>query len=158
VKHRDYPHQNSFLFFRHRYGMLQKVLSCPTGGEGDIIDLTGNVSQLVAESGITQGICSVFVPGSTAAVTTAEYEPGVLKDLIRSMEGIAPSDIRYAHNTSWGDGNGRSHVRAALLGPSLTVPVRDGTLALGTWQQIVLVELDTRERKDRTIMVTIIGE
>ena len=138
--------------------MFQKVLTCPTSGEGDIIDLTGRVSTLVSESGITQGLCSVFVTGSTAAVTTIEYEPGVLRDLIRSLEILAPSGITYAHDSRWGDGNGRSHVRAALLGPSLTIPITDGEMALGRWQQIVLLELDTRARKDRTMMVTIFGE
>ena len=138
--------------------MLQKTLTCPTSKEGDIIDLTSRVHDLVTESGITNGLCSVFVTGSTAAITTIEFEPGVLKDLTRSLSILAPSDIGYAHDTRWGDGNGRSHVKAALVGPSLTVPVVDGDLVLGTWQQIVLLELDTRARRDRVVLITVIGE
>ncbi|HWQ66761.1 MAG TPA: secondary thiamine-phosphate synthase enzyme YjbQ [Methanospirillum sp.] len=138
--------------------ILQKALSCPTSGEGDIINLTGRVTDLIIESGIRNGLCSVFVTGSTAAVTTIEYEPGVLKDLSRALSVLAPSDQEYAHDTRWGDGNGRSHVKAALVGPSLTVPVMDGQMVIGTWQQIVLLELDTRARRDRTVMGTVIGE
>jgi secondary thiamine-phosphate synthase enzyme len=138
--------------------MLQKSLFCPTSGEGDVIDLTDSIRNLVSESGIKSGLCSVFVTGSTAAITTIEFEPGVLKDLNRSLSVMAPSDIRYAHDARWGDGNGRSHVKAALVGPSLTVPVTDGKPGIGTWQQIVLLELDTRARRDRRVMVTVMGE
>lgn len=138
--------------------MFHKTLSCPTTGEGDIQDLTGRVSDLLADSGVTDGICTIFVSGSTAAITTIEYEQGVLRDLNRALSVLAPSDISYAHDARWGDGNGRSHIKAALVGPSLTVPVVGGTLALGTWQQIVLMELDTRSRSDRKVMITIIGE
>ncbi len=138
--------------------MLQKRISCPTSGEGDILDITSKIRDLVTESEIPAGICSLFVSGSTAALTTIEYEPGVLKDLNRALSILAPSDISYAHDSRWGDGNGRSHVKASLVGPSLTIPVMDSDLALGTWQQIVLIELDTRARRDRNILVTIMGE
>jgi len=146
-----------FKISRRFTGMLQKTLSCPTTGEGDIIDLTSRVQDLVSQSGIINGLCSVFVTGSTAAITTIEFEPGVLKDLNRSLSILAPSDVGYAHDTRWGDRNGKSHVKAALVGPSLTVPVMEGKLVLGTWQQIVLLELDTRARRDRSVMVTVMG-
>lgn len=133
-------------------------ITLSTRGEGDIVDITGKVQEIARSSGVKTGICHVFVIGSTAAVTTIEYEPGVLKDLSRALSVSAPSDITYTHDSRWGDGNGRSHVKAAMVGPSLTVPVRDGALVLGTWQQIVLLELDTRERRDRHIMVTVLGE
>ncbi|MDD1729397.1 MAG: secondary thiamine-phosphate synthase enzyme YjbQ [Methanospirillum sp.] len=138
--------------------MLQKRISCPTSGEGDILDITSIIRDLVTGSEVKTGICSLFVSGSTAALTTIEYESGVLKDLIRALSILAPSDIAYAHDSRWGDGNGRSHVKASLVGPSLTIPVMDGDLVLGTWQQIVLIELDTRARRDRNVLVTIIGE
>lgn len=138
--------------------MIQKTLSLPTSGEGDIVNITPRISDVIEESGISQGICVLFVTGSTAAVTTIEYEPGVLQDFSRALSIFAPSNWDYAHDAQWGDGNGRSHVKASLVGPSLTVPVTDGKLMLGTWQQIVLLELDTRPRVDRTILVTLIGE
>lgn len=133
-------------------------ITLSTRGEGDIVDITDKVQEIARSSGVKTGICHVFVIGSTAAVTTIEYEPGVLKDLSRALSVSAPSDITYAHDSRWGDGNGRSHVKAALVGPSLTIPVRNGALVLGTWQQIVLLELDTRERRDRHLTVTILGE
>ncbi|NLV26321.1 MAG: YjbQ family protein [Methanomicrobiales archaeon] len=133
-------------------------LALSTKGEGDIVDITEKIQENVRSSGITIGICHVFVIGSTAAITTIEYEPGVLQDLNRALSVCAPSDITYAHDSRWGDGNGRSHVKAAMVGPSLTVPVSDGALVLGTWQQIVLLELDTRPRRDRHLLVTIIGD
>jgi len=138
--------------------MYQKILSCPTSGEGDIINLTPKLNESITESGVSTGLCNVFVPGSTAAITTIEYEPGVLQDLKRSLSALAPSDITYAHDSRWGDGNGRSHVKAALVGPCLTIPVTNKKMALGTWQQVVLLELDTRARADRMVMITITGE
>jgi secondary thiamine-phosphate synthase enzyme len=101
---------------------------------------------------------NLFVTGSTAAITTIEYEPGVLSDLKRSLSVLAPPDIPYAHDGKWGDGNGRSHVKAAIIGPSLTLPVGKGMLDRGTWQQIVLLELDTRPSRHRTVTCTIMGE
>lgn len=138
--------------------MYQKILSCETSGEGDIINLTPKLNESITESGVSTGLCNVFVPGSTAAITTIEYEPGVLQDLKRSLSALAPSDITYAHDSRWGDGNGRSHVKAALVGPCLTIPVTNKKMALGTWQQVVLLELDTRARADRMVMITITGE
>ncbi len=122
-----------------------------------MINITEDVSKAVQESKVSDGIATIFVPGSTAAVTTIEYEPGLLKDFPDMMERIAPKNINYEHEQMWHDGNGHSHVRASLVGPSLTVPFTDKQLTLGTWQQIVLVELDTRDR-DRSLVVQIIGE
>ncbi len=133
-------------------------ITLATRGEGDIVDITDKVQEIARSSGVQTGICHVFVTGSTAAVTTIEYEPGVLKDLSRALSVCAPSDITYAHDSRWGDGNGRSHVKAAMVGPSLTVPVRNGSVVLGTWQQIVVLELDTRPRRDRHLLVTVLGE
>lgn len=133
-------------------------ITLATKGEGDIVDITDKVQEIARSSGVQTGICHVFVTGSTAAVTTIEYEPGVLKDLSRALSVCAPSDITYAHDSRWGDGNGRSHVKAAMVGPSLTVPVRNGSVVLGTWQQIVVLELDTRPRRDRHLLVTVLGE
>jgi secondary thiamine-phosphate synthase enzyme len=128
-----------------------------TRGQGDAHDITDLVSTAVAESGIARGIAAVFVVGSTAAVTTIEFEPGAIADLNRLLETIAPRDMDYRHHLRWGDDNGSSHVRAALVGPSLTVPFADRALLLGTWQQIMLLELDTRPRK-REIVIQVVGE
>jgi len=120
-------------------------------------DLTGGVAGAVAETGVTDGIVTVFVPGATAAITTIEFEPGLRRDFPEAMERFAPRDLRYLHDESWHDGNGHSHVRASALGPSLTVPVAAGVPVLGTWQQIVLVDFDNRPR-DRRVVVTVLGE
>ena len=138
--------------------MFRKSFSVTSTCEGDIIDLTTEVKNAVRESGIRNGIVHLFVPHSTAALTTIEFEPGVLLDLKRSLSVLAPSDLPYAHDTRWGDGNGRSHVKAALVGPSLTVPVAGGALACGTWQQIVLLELDVNAGRERTVLCTVMGE
>ena len=137
--------------------MFQKEIALRTHGEGGVIDLTAEVAGAVGESGLVSGLANVFVGGSTAAVTTIEYEPGVLEDLARALDVIAPRDGAYAHDRAWGDGNGRSHVRAALVGPSLSIPFRDGRLLLGTWQQVVLLELDTRPSRLRQVTVTVTG-
>jgi secondary thiamine-phosphate synthase enzyme len=129
----------------------------PTRGQGDTHDLTGAVAAAVAESTCAAGIATVFVVGSTAGVTTIEYEPGAVADFNRLFEALAPRAADYQHHLRWGDDNGSSHVRAALLGASLTVPFVDGELALGTWQQIMLVEFDTRPRR-REILIQIVGE
>ena len=129
----------------------------PTRGQGEAHDITEMVADSVAKSGCAGGLVTVFVVGSTAAVTTIEYEPGAVADLNRLLETIAPRDEDYRHHLRWGDDNGSSHVRAALLGPSLTVPFADAKLLLGTWQQILLLELDTRPRR-REIVIHIIGE
>jgi secondary thiamine-phosphate synthase enzyme len=134
-----------------------KKLHFASKGENDVIDLTKEVQQAVAESGLSIGNATVFVSGSTAAVTTLEYEPGLTKDFPAMLERISPKDVKYEHQKTWNDDNGRSHVKAALVGPSLTVPFSEGRLMVGTWQQIVLVELDTRPR-ERTVVVQILGE
>ena len=126
-------------------------------GETDIIDLTDDVDKAVRKSGLTSGIATIFVPGATAALTTIEYEPGLLHDLPAALERIVPRNMSYEHERRWHDGNGHSHVRASLLGPSLTVPFHDGQLVLGTWQQIVFIELDTHART-RDLVVQILGE
>ncbi|MCK8519447.1 secondary thiamine-phosphate synthase enzyme YjbQ [Methanoculleus sp. 7T] len=137
--------------------MFQTTIEVETHGEGEIVNLTPRVEQAVAESGVREGLANVFVSGSTAAVTTIEYEPGVLSDLRRALSVVAPADVPYEHDAAWGDGNGRSHVRAAIIGPSLTVPVIGGRLGCGTWQQVVLLELDVRPSRRRTVYVTIQG-
>jgi|SRR6185436_11616509 secondary thiamine-phosphate synthase enzyme len=128
-----------------------------TRGQGDAHDITDLVSDAVGESKCAAGIATVFVVGSTATVTTIEFEPGAVADLNRSLELIAPREADYRHHLRWGDDNGSSHVRAALVGPSLTIPIADGKLILGTWQQVALVELDTRPRK-REIVIQVVGE
>ena len=132
-------------------------LKLNTSGAGDIIDITENVRQAVGASGIDSGIVTVFVPGSTAGITTIEYEPGLLKDLPEFLERLIPSDREYAHDQTWHDGNGFSHLRAALVGPDVTVPFTNGMLILGTWQQIALLEFDNKERS-RSLVVQIVGE
>jgi len=138
--------------------MYRKELRVTTSREGDIIDLTEEVRKTVRESGITEGLVHLFVQHSTAALTTIEFEKGVLADMQRALSVLAPDDLPYAHNTRWGDGNGRSHVKAALVGPSLTVPVGNGELLCGTWQQVVLLELDTNAGRTRLVTCTITGE
>lgn len=137
--------------------MFRKKFSVISQREGDIINLTADVKKIVRESNVKDGLVHLFVQHSTAALTTIEYESGVLSDLKRALSVVAPDDIPYAHNTRWGDGNGRSHVKAAIVGPSLTVPVDGGDLACGTWQQIVLLELDVNAGRERTVMCTVMG-
>ena len=128
-----------------------------TSAKDEIIDLTGNVQDIVSKSGIDNGLACIFVAGSTAAVTTVEFEPGLVKDLKEAMDRLYPRGIDYEHHRRWGDGNGHSHVRAALVGPSLTVPIVDGRLLLGTWQQIVFLEFDNKPRS-REVAVQIVGD
>ena len=123
----------------------------------DIFDITDSVRSEVASSGIKEGSITLFIPGSTAALTTIEYESGVINDLRNAIERIAPSDIYYEHDKRWGDGNGYSHVRAALLGPSLHIPIVRGNITLGTWQQIVVLDFDNRPRR-RKVILQIMGE
>ena len=127
-----------------------------TRGQSDAHDITDAVAQAVRNSPLTDGTATVFVVGSTAGITTIEFEPGAIADLNAVFEQIAPRGGEYRHHLRWGDDNGSSHVRAALLGPSLTVPFSDKTLAVGTWQQIMLLEFDTRPRK-REIVVQMVG-
>jgi len=136
--------------------IITAYLSFRTGGDTDVIDITHQVSNKVTGSGINNGQVLLFVPGSTAAITTIEYESGVVQDLKEAVERLAPEGIFYRHDARWGDGNGYAHVRAALLGPSLTVPLINGRLVLGPWQQIVLIDFDNHPR-DRNILVHISG-
>jgi len=133
------------------------TISLSTKGFSDTIDITGKVTKIIQHSGIKNGLVTVFCKGSTGSVTTIEYESGVIKDLQRVLEKIVPSNIPYEHDKRWGDGNGFSHVRAALMKPSLTVPLIQQQLILGTWQQIVFMDFDNRNRQ-REIVVHIIGE
>ncbi len=126
-------------------------------GENDMVDLTQQTSDFVKKSDISKGIITIFVSGSTGSITTIEYEPGLIKDFPEMLSRIAPRDLDYGHEQMWHDGNGHSHVKASLVGPSLTVPFIDGKLCLGRWQQIVFVEMDTRTR-NRDLILQIIGE
>lgn len=128
-----------------------------TAGFNDIQDITADISALVENSGLSDGVVTVFVAGSTGGVTTIEFEPGLVKDLPEAFEKIAPMEKGYHHDATWGDGNGFSHVRAALVGPSLAVPFSGGALTLGTWQQIVLLDFDNKARR-RRIVIQIMGE
>lgn len=138
--------------------MFTRAIQVTSRIEGDVINLTHEVENIVKESGILTGLVHLFVQHSTAALTTIEFEPGVLEDLRRALAVLAPDDAEYAHNSRWGDGNGRSHVKAALVGPALTVPISGGSLMCGTWQQIVLLELDVNAGRERTVVCTLVGE
>jgi secondary thiamine-phosphate synthase enzyme len=129
-----------------------------TKGNCDVVDITGQAAEAVAQSGISDGAVTLFNVGSTAGITTTEYEPGLVNyDIKAAFEKIAPQNARYEHEETWHDDNGHSHVRASLLGPSLSVPIVDGRLTLGTWQQIILVDFDTRART-RTVICQVVGE
>jgi secondary thiamine-phosphate synthase enzyme len=137
--------------------VITKNIQIKSKSETDLIDITDQVSKIVKESKIENGAVTVFVVASTAAITTIEYEPGLQKDFPIMLSRLAPKDVEYAHDNAWHDGNGHSHVRASLIGPSLVIPIIEGRLTLGTWQQVVLVEMDTRPR-EREIILQIIGE
>jgi secondary thiamine-phosphate synthase enzyme len=137
--------------------MFQTSFMVSSHSEGEIIDITPHVKKVVHDSKVREGIVHLFVQHSTAALTTIEFEPGVLSDLRRALSILAPDNADYTHNARWGDGNGRSHVKAALVGPSLTIPLKGGTLMCGTWQQIVLIECDVNAGRERTIVCTVIG-
>jgi secondary thiamine-phosphate synthase enzyme len=128
-----------------------------TRGHADMHDLTSNVDRIVRETRMQDGVVTLFTPSSTSALTTIEFESGALEDLRRALDRIAPPDQDYQHNLRWGDGNGHSHLRAALLGPSLSIPFTAGRLTLGTWQQILFIDFDVRARQ-RKIVVQVIGE
>jgi secondary thiamine-phosphate synthase enzyme len=134
-----------------------ETISLSTKGFSDIIDITDRVDSVVGHSKIIDGLVTVFCPGSTGSVTTIEYESGVLRDLQKAIEKIVPSDVPYEHDRRWGDGNGFSHVRAALMKPSLSIPLNQGRLTLGTWQQIVFIDFDNR-RRERNLFVHILGD
>ncbi len=137
--------------------VITKKIKIDTQGETDIIDITDKVSARLKDSGLTRGIVTVFVPGATGGITVLEYEPGLVKDLQRAFEELAPKDREYAHNDRWKDMNGHSHVRASLLGPSLTVPFIESEMQLGRWQQIIFIDFDNRPRS-REIILQIVGE
>ena len=132
-------------------------IALETRGNDDMHDLTRPVQEIVDQSGIDTGIVSLFTPSSTSALTTIEFESGALEDLRRALNEIAPAGADYKHNLRWGDGNGHSHLRAALVGPALTVPVQSRRLGLGTWQQILFIDFDVRPRR-RQIVVQVMGE
>ncbi len=136
-----------------------KTFNFPVGTKGftDIIDITGQVDSIIRESEMSEGSALVFVPGATAGITTIEYEPGLLQDYPRFFEKIIPSDVSYKHDETWHDGNGFSHVRAALQGASFTVPFAGSKMLLGTWQQIILVDFDNRSR-NRNVVVQLTGK
>ena len=134
-----------------------KTISLSTQGNADMLDITAMVAERVRESALEAGIVTIFCPSSTSGLTTIEYESGCLSDLRRLFDEIIPRERDYAHNARWGDGNGHSHVRAALLKASLTVPFVKGRLTLGTWQQIIYVDFDNRTRQ-RELVVQVIGE
>ena len=137
--------------------VITKAIKINSKGENDMVDITDQTLKAVQETNIKDGIVTVFVSGSTGAITTIEYEPGLRSDFPKMLNRIVPRNIDYEHDKTWHDGNGHSHVRASLIGPSLTIPFKDGNLILGTWQQIVFFELDTRPR-ERTITIQMIGE
>ncbi len=135
----------------------QHHISFQTDGHGHMHDLTGEVAQIVDNSGVATGIVSVFAVGSTSAVSVVEFEPGLLRDVPEMLDRLMPPSRQYGHEQAWHDGNGHSHLQATLMGPSLTVPIAEGKLVLGTWQQIFHLDCDVRDRQ-RTVVVTVIGE
>lgn len=137
--------------------VITRIVQLRSSKEDDIINVTEQTSEALKESKLENGIVTVFVSGSTAAVTTIEYEPGLRHDFPKMLSRIVPKDVQYHHDNTWHDGNGHSHVRASLIGPSLTIPFSNGHLILGTWQQIVMLEMDTRLR-ERVITLQILGE
>ncbi|MCI0555515.1 MAG: secondary thiamine-phosphate synthase enzyme YjbQ [Anaerolineae bacterium] len=137
--------------------VVSKSISVNTKGDADIHDITDQITDVVSKSGLASGIATIFCPSSTSALTTIEYESGALNDLRRLFDEIVPANREYAHNERWHDGNGHSHVRAALLGPSITIPFVDRKLTLGTWQQVIYVDFDNRPRQ-RKLIVQLIGE
>ena len=136
--------------------VISKTIQLSSKGEDDVIDITRQVSNVVKDSNIENGTVTIFLVGSTAAITTIEYEPGLISDFPEMLSRIIPKNVEYEHDNTWHDGNGHSHVRASLVGPSLTVPIIDSKLTLGTWQQIVLLEMDTRPR-NRTLILQIMS-
>lgn len=137
--------------------VITEQFSIATRGGSEVLDITGHVTSFLSRHRLREGNVTVFVTGSTASVTTTEFEPGLRKDIPEALNRIAPEGIRYHHDETWHDGNGHSHVRAAVLGPSLTIPFSNGAMLLGTWQQIVLIDSDNRPRQ-RSIVVQLIGK
>lgn len=137
--------------------VVSNTIKLQTKGEGDMIDMTSQLSNIVKESKIKNGTVTIFVSGSTAAVTTIEYESGLIHDFPEMLSRIVPKDLEYEHDNTWHDGNGHSHIRSSLIGPNITIPIIHGKLTLGTWQQVVLLEMDTRSR-NRTVILQIMGQ
>ena len=137
--------------------VITRTISIRSKGEGDMIDITSETSKILSQSKLKDGTITIFVSGSTAAVTTIEYEPGLRQDFPNMLSRVVPRNIEYQHENMWHDGNGHSHVRASLIGPSLTIPFKDSTLLLGTWQQIVFLEMDISKR-ERNLILQIMGE
>lgn len=137
--------------------MFNTSFSIETGGETDIRNITNNIKSALSDSGMSDGIINAIIPGSTAGITTVEYEDGLINDLKEVFEKIAPRHGDYMHNLKWHDGNGYAHVRASMVGQDITIPFRDGRLILGTWQQVVLIDFDNKPRT-REVFVTVIGE
>lgn len=137
--------------------VINSTIQIRTNGNAEIVDITDKSREEIQQSLVSDGLLTIFCPSSTSALTTIEFEPGCVKDLTRLLDEIVDSTREYAHNARWGDGNGHSHVRAALLGPSLSVPFINSTLTLGTWQQIIFIDFDNRSR-ERNLVVQIIGE
>ncbi|MFX0016691.1 MAG: secondary thiamine-phosphate synthase enzyme YjbQ [Promethearchaeota archaeon] len=137
--------------------VYQSEISLKKTHETDIVDITSELGRIIDHSRVKNGIVTVFVPGSTGAIITLEYEPGLLRDIPEFLERLAPKSLDYFHEQTWHDGNGHSHVRASLLGPSLMIPISQGKMIHGTWQQVAFIELDVKPR-NRRLYVTIIGE
>ncbi len=137
--------------------IITDKLKVSTKGHTDIIDITKKIAEAVSKHKLKEGNLTVFVAGSTAGITTVEYEPGLIKDLPEAFERIAPTGKQYHHDATWGDNNGYAHIRASLLGSSLTIPFCDGNLLLGTWQQVVLIDFDNRPR-ERTVVLQLVGK
>lgn len=137
--------------------VVTSQIKLDTRGDGQVVDITRQVTTEIAKSGLRNGVVTLFTPSSTSALTTIEYESGVVQDLQQLFERIVPTNISYRHNLRWGDGNGHAHVRHALLGPSLTIPFVEGRMTLGTWQQIVFADFDNRPRS-RSVVVQIVGD
>ena len=137
--------------------IVSKHIQFQTEGHGQILDITDRVGDALRVSGLNSGLVTLFTPSSTSALTTTEYESGTIYDIQQLFDRIAPPDLEYRHNQRWGDGNGHAHARHALLGPSLTIPVIEGQMTLGTWQQIIFVDFDNRPRS-RTLVLQMIGE
>ncbi len=137
--------------------VFQKTFRLSTRGRCDVLDITGQVSRIVGESGVRRGIVNIAGRGSTLGISTIEYEPGAISDLARALDKIAPMNLDYAHNARWGDDNGYAHLRSALMGTSKSFPVRDGALYLGTWQQVIFCDFDSGPR-EREVTVTVTGE
>ena len=137
--------------------VITKYLELSTRGNADSVDITQRLSEALGETGLRDGVVTVFVSGATGAITTVEHEPGLIQDMKDLWESIIPSSVTYHHDRTWGDGNGHSHLRATLLGPSLSVPFSAGSLTLGTWQQVIFIDFDTRSRS-RKLVLQFMGE